>query len=503
MSIRSNTRSGSPMPRSISRRSTPGFRPRGSPRSISTMPVWTPGFYRVEDHAGRVQSLVARTQEGTALEVAKAGTNRWQVATNGSPVVLLTYRLLCQGRSVTTNWVDETLGVINGAAAFITLAENARRPHDILIEMPSTWQTSVSGLDAAPGGQPNHYRAADFDTLVDSPIVAGTIDIHQFVVDASTHVIADAGDHPSWDGQQAARSIETMVREARKYWGPLPFKRYVFLNVFRQGGGGPEHGNSTLLTSSPKSTKPTRSWLSFVAHEYVHRLQRQTAATGRTRPLRLRKASHDDQPVVVGRCDDLCGQPDTRPCRPHHTNRVPRHHVVGHRGSPEGARTTRAVPGAVLGRSLDQQQLGRRRKRGHRQLLRKGERRGVPARRAHPPGDQWGEVVRRCHPHGVHEYGGERGFTADELRGTFEEVAGHPLKAWFAKAIESPGEVDYGEMLAWYGLRFAGGDKSTDGWILEVRPKATGAQRRHLAALLSSPRATLVAIRPRRPIIGV
>ncbi len=48
-----------------------------------------------------------------------------------------------------------------------------------------------------------------------------------------------------------------MVRETRRFWGFLPFKRYVFLNVFRQGGGGLEHANSTLLTSSPKSTKPT------------------------------------------------------------------------------------------------------------------------------------------------------------------------------------------------------------------------------------------------------
>jgi predicted metalloprotease with PDZ domain len=84
-------------------------------------------------------------------------------------------------------------------------------------------------------------------------------------------------------------------------------------------------------------------------------------------------------------------------------------------------------------------------------------------------------------------YGGELGFTADELRATFEEVAGRSLKAWFAKAIASPGELDYGEMLGWYGLRFAGaGTAGRDSWTLEVRPRATAAQRRHLAALLSS-----------------
>ena len=81
-------------------------------------------------------------------------------------------------------------------------------------------------------------------------------------------------------------------------------------------------------------------------------------------------------------------------------------------------------------------------------------------------------------------YGAERGFTADELRATVEEVAGRNMKAWFAKAIASPGELDYGEMLAWYGLRFAGGTGTS--WDLEVRPKATNAQRKHLKALLTS-----------------
>ena len=81
-------------------------------------------------------------------------------------------------------------------------------------------------------------------------------------------------------------------------------------------------------------------------------------------------------------------------------------------------------------------------------------------------------------------YGGERGFTAAELRATVEEVAGRGMKAWFAKTIETPGELDYGEMLGWYGLRFAGG--AGPSWTLEVRPQATKAQQKHFKALLTS-----------------
>jgi predicted metalloprotease with PDZ domain len=85
---------------------------------------------------------------------------------------------------------------------------------------------------------------------------------------------------------------------------------------------------------------------------------------------------------------------------------------------------------------------------------------------------------------GLARYGGARGFTAAELRALVEEVAGRNMKAWFATAIETPGELQYGEMLGWYGLRFAGGAGMS--WALEVRPRASRAQTRALEALLAS-----------------
>jgi predicted metalloprotease with PDZ domain len=183
------------------------------------------------------------------------------------------------------------LGVINGGAAFITLAERARRPHDVRIEMAPTWKQSVSGLDAAPGGIPNQYRAADFDALVDSPIVAGSPTIREFVAGGTTVVIADAGQHSQWDSAKAGSQIEKFVNEVRRFWGFLPFKRYVFLNVFRQGGGGLEHANSTLLTSSPKLTEPTRGWLSFVGHEFFHAFN-----VKRLRPVELGPFDYENPP---------------------------------------------------------------------------------------------------------------------------------------------------------------------------------------------------------------
>ena len=373
----------------------------GQPTLDLMMPVWTPGFYRVEDYAGRVQSLVAKTPDGVALDVARPRPNRWQVTTTGSPAVVLTYRLLCAGRSVTTNWVDASVGVINGGAAFITLVNRTPRPHDVRIEMPPTWQSSASGLDPAPDGLPNHYRAADFDTLVDSPIVAGTLAVREFVVDGSTHVVADAGEYSLWDGARAATDLEKMVGETRKFWGFLPFKRYVFLNVFRQGGGGLEHSNSTLLTSSPKSTTPTERWLSFVAHEYFHAFN-----VKRLRPVELGPFDYEKPPTTTSLWISEGATTYFGNLMLARAGLMTAEEFLGSisssdRSAPEVARTPGAVARTIIRGCLDQQQLRCGPQQGHGQLLRQGPRRVVPTRCAHPPDHQGLEVVRRCDSAGV------------------------------------------------------------------------------------------------------
>src|SRR5262245_37279614 len=134
--------------------------PTGGQVSVELMmPVWTPGFYHVEDYAARMQDLAARTPDGAALNAERVKRNRWRIVTGGAAAVLVSYRLLCKGRSVTGNWVGDDLLVLNGGAAFVTLAEKVKRPHEVRLKLPPGWKRSMTGLDAAPDGRPHHYRA--------------------------------------------------------------------------------------------------------------------------------------------------------------------------------------------------------------------------------------------------------------------------------------------------------------------------------------------------------
>lgn len=452
------------------------------------MPVWSPGFYRVEDYASRAQDLSARTADGQPLTVEQPQKNRWRIVTNGAASVMVSYKLLCNGRSVTTNWVGADLLVLNGAAAFITLAEQTRRPHEIRLELATNWKRAASGLDAALDGNPNHFRAADYDTLVDSPIVAGDLSVREFTVAGSKHQLVDAGDYKQWDGQRGAQDLEKIVRATNAYWGGLPFKRYVFLNVFRQGGGGLEHSNSTLLTSSPNMTTPTLRWLSFVSHEYFHAFN-----VKRLRPVELGPFDYERPPntsslwiseglttygadLVAARAG-LCNTQEflsllssnitslqNAPGRLKQTLAQASLDVWNSGTSGVGRDTQNLVSyyvkGPVIGFLLD-------------------------AKIQHATGGKKNldDVMRLA----LKRYGGARGFTPEQFRQTAEDVAGIDLKAAFKTWLASTEELDYTEALDWFGLRFAEDRQPAKAWQLVVRAEASALQKSRLQKWLGQP----------------
>jgi len=55
------------------------------------------------------------------------------------------------------------------------------------------------------------------------------------------------------------------------------------------------------------------------------------------------------------------------------------------------------------------------------------------------------------------------------------------------KLIATTEEIDYSEMLEWFGLQFARGGAARE-WMLEIGADATPAQKAHLASLLAHSR---------------
>jgi predicted metalloprotease with PDZ domain len=137
------------------------------------MAVWTPGSYLVREFARHVEEVRASDASGHALTLEKTRKNRWRVQTGGESWIVLTYRVYANEQQARTNWVDASFALINGAPTYITLVENGQRPHEVSLELPPDWSKSLTSLPPVGDARSHRYRAPDFDTLADSPIVAG------------------------------------------------------------------------------------------------------------------------------------------------------------------------------------------------------------------------------------------------------------------------------------------------------------------------------------------
>jgi len=447
------------------------------------MAIWSPGFYRIENYATRVRSISARTDRGTPVGIAPTRRNRWRVETVGAAAVVVSYRLYCVERSVTTNTVNEDFAVLNGPATFMTLADSGPRAHEVRVELPHGWARAMTALDRMPDA-PEHYRAADFDTLADSPIVAGNPVVHQFDVGGRAHFVVQIGDVREFDGERAARDLKKIVEAHRELWGELPYKEYKFLLALRQGGGGLEHKDSTLATTRPTVMQTPAgylTWLNFISHEYCHAFN-----VKRLRPLELGPFDYEREPhtpslwisegftsyfgeLAVERAG-LSRPADilkSLTARIEQLQKSPGRLVQTLEQSSLDVWTSESISGVNTNANTSVSYYMKGQIAGF--LL------DARIRRATGGARSLDDVMRLAY----RRYGGSRGFTADDFRATASEVAGADLSGWFKRTVSSTQELDYDDALDWYGLRFAAGT-----WTLERREDASAEQKARLTAWL-------------------
>ncbi len=256
------------------------------------MPVWTPGSYLVREYARHIDKISARSGTGQKLSLDKSGKNRWTIETNGAKSITVSYRLYCREMSVRTNWVEEDFAILNGAPTFLTLVGGRNREHVVHVELAPKWKQLVTPLPML-GAQPNTFVAANFDELVDSPLLLGNPQTASFNTGGKPHMLVNQGGAKYWDVDKAGKDVEKIVAAHQKMWGNVPYPRYVFFNLITESGGGLEHDNSTLLMTSRwryRVEKDYKRWLTLVSHEFFH-----TWNVRRLRPRGLRRYDYESE----------------------------------------------------------------------------------------------------------------------------------------------------------------------------------------------------------------
>lgn len=441
----------------------------GRPQVELFMAVWTPGSYLVREYERHVENVTAKSADGRSQSVEKTRKNRWRVESGGANEVTVSYRVYGREMTVRNNWIESGFAMINGAPTFLTLVGGGARAHEVRIELASGWKTSATALTPVAGAA-NSYRAEDFDTLVDSPIIVGNPVIETFTVDAKPHHLVFEGDPSVVDAERAATDTQKIVQAAREVWGQLPYPHYFFLDLVTDSGGGLEHKNSTMLMSGRFMTRTRRAylgWLGLVSHEYFHNWN-----VKRLRPIELGPFDYETEVytkglwIAEGFTDYYGGLIVARAglsSRDEFLDDVSGHieavqNVPGRLTQPVGMASYDTwikqyrpdensvntsinyyPKGAVIAFLLD-----------------------AKIRRATSGAKTLDDAMRLAYQ----RYSGAKGYTLDQFYQTMGEVAGTDLKPWFASVVDTTGELDYTAALDWFGLRFKPVDsKDAKAWL--------------------------------------
>ncbi len=236
------------------------------------MATWTPGSYLIREYSRHVDQVSVISTPEVPVTIEKNSKNRWLVKCVAGKDVVVTWRVYCHEMSVRSNWVDDEMAVLCGAATFLTPADIPSVEHRVHFDLPRRWARTVTSLEAVAGRE-HTYKAASFDELVDSPILAGNPVLQDFDAGGVNHVLASLGDSSLWDTAKATADVQRIVTQQQTFWGTVPYPRYKFLNVISEASGGLEHDNSTLVMTSRwnfRDKEKYEDWLSLMSHEFFH-----------------------------------------------------------------------------------------------------------------------------------------------------------------------------------------------------------------------------------------
>src|SRR6185436_15700200 len=145
---------------------------------------------------------------GRPLAWTKTNKNTWSVKTNGVRQWRATYRVYANEFSVRTNELNSDHAFWNNAALLMYPEGGIDKPSTLRV-VPANGRKVATGLPAVEG-QPNTFRAENFDILYDSPFEVSNFKQIDFEVRGVPHRIVIDGEG-NYDPERMKRDVQKIV----------------------------------------------------------------------------------------------------------------------------------------------------------------------------------------------------------------------------------------------------------------------------------------------------
>ena len=235
------------------------------------MPTWSPGSYLIREFSKNVEELTAN-QNAKELNIEKINKNTWRISPNNKSDIVVTYKVYAYEMSVRTSFLDASHGYFNGTSMFMTYQPAQNKSSNIIIHPYKDWKKVSTALPIAKGEKGFVYVAENYDVLVDAPFEIGNHVTFDFTAAGVLHHVAMYGEG-NYNIDTLKKDMAKVVEACTNVFGENPNKEYTFIiHNLTKGSGGLEHLSSTTLQVNrwTYSGSAYKGFLSLVAHEYFH-----------------------------------------------------------------------------------------------------------------------------------------------------------------------------------------------------------------------------------------
>ncbi|MEI6232065.1 MAG: hypothetical protein WCT04_03375 [Planctomycetota bacterium] len=238
-----------------------------------SLPMWSPGWYTVENYARNVSRLIFKSADGKRLNHERTHKQSWRVDTRGLAALTIEFDYRATKLALNQAKIENDFAFFTGTELFLMAEGHRDAPSTLRLKLPTGWR-SISALKDTD--TPHVFTASNYDELVDGPVLMGSFDARQFTANGKPHwlVTVPKGIISDPRAAEITTGLAKVVKPAADLFGGTPYDKYLFFYFLRasetRAAGGLEHANSHVCFFSRGAGTSQTVFEFMAAHEYFH-----------------------------------------------------------------------------------------------------------------------------------------------------------------------------------------------------------------------------------------
>src|SRR5262245_34403115 len=237
-----------------------------------SLPVWSPGWYVIENYAKNILRFRVTEPGGRELRPAQVRKQTWRIDTKGISRVTVEFDYQAAVLSANQARISADYALFTGTQLFLMPEGHRSRPSVVRFDVPGGWRIA-SGLDET--ADPLVFTAPDYDALVDQPTLMGQFDVTRFMAAGKPHdlVVNPPGVFTAEKTRTLIGHLTKLAETQGRIFGGLPYRKFVYFYVFRAAEASAsvlEHQNSYVALWNPASLPPPDDMVGQASHEFFH-----------------------------------------------------------------------------------------------------------------------------------------------------------------------------------------------------------------------------------------